>query len=184
MAKMENTVILVLLGGSISLVSTLTTIAVPNWLDRRKQQHETRKYPMEVLFNKQTEFYDKITHLLPEINGYITTVDVWLGETGPDAKRNVKEFAENNAPLWKFNELMESYSIYLPEKILRAGNELFSESIFLSTSPAMEKTERCINLLFSFQNTIRECIGIDRISAELLKAFTTHKQKKNTKGPR
>ena len=178
---MDNSVILVLIGGLISLVSTLAGIALQHWFDLRKQEHETRRYPTEVLFNKQTEFYDKAANILPKINGYITAVDVWLGETAPDAEHKAKQFAEETGPIWEFNELMETYSMYLPEKILRAGNNLFAECIFISNSPTLERTERCINLLFSFQNTIRQCVGVDKISADLLKAFGTRERQTTRK---
>jgi hypothetical protein len=178
---MENSVTLVLIGGLISLVSTLAGIALKHWFDLHKQEHETRRYPAEVLFNKQTEFYDKVVHIIPKINGYITAVNVWLWEKAPDAKRKAKEFAEKTGPVWEFHELIETYSIYLPGKILRAGKELFSECTFLSNSPTLERTERSISLLFSFQNTIRECVGADRISTDLLKAFGTLEREKNSK---
>lgn len=87
---MENSVRLVLIGGLISLVSTLAGIALKHWFDLHKQEHETRRYPAEVLFNKQTEFYDKVFHIIPKINGYITAVDVWLWEKAPDANRKAK----------------------------------------------------------------------------------------------
>lgn len=178
---MENSITLVLIGGLISLVSTLAAIGLNHWFDLHKQEHETRRYPTQVLFNKQTEFYDKVVQIIPEINSYITAVDVWLWEKTPDAKRKAKELAAKTAPVWEFHELIEAYSIYLPGKIICAGNELFSECTFLSNSPTLERTERSIGLLFSFQNTIRECVGVDRISTDLLKAFGTHEQDKNSK---
>jgi hypothetical protein len=175
---MENSVKLVLIGGLISLVSTLAGIALEHWFYLLKQKRETRTYPAEVLFNKQTEFYDKAAHILPEINGYITTVDVWLFEKSPDAKRKAQDAAKKTGPIWEFNELMEGFSMYLPEKILLAGNELFAECTFLSNSPTLERTSRCIDLLFSFQNTIRECVGVDKISDDLIKAFGAHERKR------
>jgi hypothetical protein len=175
---MEGSVTLVLIGGLISLVSALAGISLQHLFDLRKREHETRRYPTEVLFNKQTEFYDKAAYILPRINEYITTVDVWLGETSPAAKQKVKEFAEKTGPIWEFNEVMESYSMYLPEKILRAGNELFAECTFLSNSPTIARTEQCMSLLLSFQNAIRECVGTDKISADLLKAFGTQGREK------
>jgi hypothetical protein len=178
---MENSITLVLIGGLISLVSTLAGIALNHWFDLHKQEHETRRYPTEVLFNKQTEFYDKVVQIIPKINGYITTVDVWLWEKTPDAKRKAKELAEKTTPVWEFHELIEAYSIYLPEKIISAGKELFSECTILSNSPTLERTERSIGLLFSFLNTIRECVGAERISTDLLKALGTHEQSKNSR---
>jgi len=167
-----------LIGGLISLVSTLAGIALQHWFDLQNQEHETRRYPTEVLFNKQTEFYDQAAKILPKVNGYITAVAVWLGETTPDAERKAKQFAKETDPVWEFNELMEVYAMYLPGKILREGNGLFVECLFVSNSPTLERTNRCIDLLFSFQNRIRDCVGADKISTDLLKAFGTREREK------
>ena len=168
---MDRSVILVIVGGLISLISTIAGIVLQYWFNLHKMRHEIRRYPTEVLFNKQTEFYDKSVRDLQEVNGYITTINVWLGETSPDAKRKALEAAQKTSPIWKFHELIETFSMYLPKKILSAADELFEECSFLPHSPTIEKTEKCIGLLFSFQNTIRECVGVDKISDELLKAF-------------
>jgi len=61
--------------------------------------------------------------------------------------------------------------MYLPKRVVKAANELFAECTFLSNKPTMEKTERCIDRLFSFQNVIRTCAGVDAISKDLLQAF-------------
>jgi len=167
---------LVLIGGLISLVSALGGITLQHLFYLLKQKRETRQYPTEVLFSKQTEFYDKAAKILPEVNGYITMVDVWLGETSPGAKQKASEYAKKSGPIWEFHELVESYFMYLPEKVLQAGNDLFSECMSLATSPTMQKSDRCIKLLFSFQNVIRECVGADKISDDLLRAFGVKEQ--------
>ncbi|MFB3896948.1 MAG: hypothetical protein ACE14V_11670 [bacterium] len=107
------------------------------------------------------------------MNGFITTIDVWLQENTPEAKENVNSSSQRTKSLWEFQELLDRYSIYLPENIIRAGREFFVECLSLSNLPSKQKAEQCINLLFSFQNTIRDCVGADRISTELLKSFGT-----------
>jgi len=57
---MEEPVKLVLVGGAISLVSTIAGVALQKWFDLLKQKRETRQYPTQVLFNKQPEFYDRL----------------------------------------------------------------------------------------------------------------------------
>jgi len=175
---MENPVTLVIIGGLVSLVSSLATIALQHWLSRCRQEHETRRYPREVLFNKQTEFYEKAIKVLRGVNEYITTLDVWLRETSPDAKRKVQEYKEKNEPVWSFNELIDTFSMYLPDRILRVGNDLLEECSYLPCLPTVERTERSIEFLLSFQNTIRECVGADKISDDLLKAFGAHERKR------
>jgi hypothetical protein len=71
--------------------------------------------------------------------------------------------------------------MYLPERILRAGNELFADCLYLSNAPTLERSQRCMEFLLSFQNTIRECVGVDRISADLLQAFETREREKGGK---
>jgi len=181
---MGNPIALLLIGGLISLVSTLAGIALQHRFDLQKQERETRQYATQVLYGKQTEFYDKAAQILPEINGYITAVNVWLGEPGPDAKQKVKEFAKQTEPVWNLHEMMETYSMYLPEKVLQAGNQLFAECMCLPNSQTVERTDRCMDLLVSFQNTIRQAVGVDRISADLLKTFGTQEREEDSKTQR
>ena len=127
---------LVLVGGAISLVSTLAGVALQNWFDLLRARRLTRQYPTQVLFNKQTEFYDKLARLLPEINGYITTIDVWLGETSADAGKRVRHYAQEAESVWQLHELIEQYFMYLPNQIVEAANKLSTECISLSKKPA------------------------------------------------
>lgn len=159
------------------MLSSLATIGIQHWLGLRKQKYETRRYPREVLFNKQTEFYDKAKKVLDNVNSYITTLDVWLGETSPGAKEKVQEQKEKTEPVWEFSELMGHYSIYLPEKIIRAGHNLLEECGYLPHLPTTERTYRAIEALFSIENAIRECVGAAKLSEDLLKSFGAHKRK-------
>ena len=134
---------LVLIGGLVSLVSILAATALQHWFDLQKQKREMRQHPRQVLYSKQIEFYDRATQILPEINRYITVVNVWLGVMGPDGKHTAEaeDRAGQTQDVWKLNKLVESYSMYLPEKVLRAGNELIGECMSLSRSPKVERTD-------------------------------------------
>ena len=168
---MQDSVILIIVGGALTLVSSLATTILQHWLSLRKEEHETRRYPREVLFKKQTEFFDRVTPILQRVNEYITTIDVWLGGASPDAEQKVQEAAKKTGVVWEFHELMERFSMYLPDKMLLAGNALLGRCLQLSRLPTMKTAECCIRLLISFQNIIRECVGVDKLSEDLFKAF-------------
>lgn len=174
---MGSSVKLVLIGGLISLVSTLAGIFIKYWLDEKKLETQIKVHPIQVLYNKQTEFFDKLAPILLEINGYITIIDVWLRETTGDAKKRVQKAASNNSSVAKFDDLLQQYYMYLPEKLLNDAKELHSQCMSLGNSPSQKLAYDSINKLFSFQNTIREFVGIDKLSCDLLKAFGSQKEK-------
>ena len=174
---MDSKFTLLLLGGLISLVSALSGIILQHILAMKKLVAETRQHPFRVVYNKQTEFFDALAAILLDLNSYITTIDVWLGETSKDAPAKVKEAAENNQAVTKFDDLLQRYYMYLPEKLLKEANQLHSECMFLSSNPNTNDTYKCINLLFSFQNSIREFVGVEKLSEDFLKAFAIKKSK-------
>lgn len=138
---------------------------------------ETRQHPFRVVYNKQTEFFDALAPILLDLNSYISTIDVWLSETSINAHKKVEQAAENNQAVTKFDDLLQQYYMYLPEKLLEEANQLIFECMFLSRNPNTDKTYKCINLLFSFQNTIREFVGVERLSEDFLKAFALKRNK-------
>ncbi|MGQ9662018.1 MAG: hypothetical protein ACUVWX_06740 [Kiritimatiellia bacterium] len=54
-------------------------------------------------------------------------------------------------------------------KLKRATRQYPIQVLF--NKPTMERTQKCADLLFSFQNVIRRCAGVDAISKDLLHAF-------------
>ena len=181
--EMDNSIKLVLVTGLITFASTAGGYFLQYIIDRLKKKDELRRYPAEVLFNKQTEFYDKVVNIFPEIYSYIMTIIQWLSETSTsqNAKLKAQEASKETNPIWKFKHLNDAYLIYLPEKILFSGNDLINEFISLSESLTGEKTLHCLDLFFSYQKTIRQCVGVDKISEDLLRAFGTHAREKEGK---
>ena len=169
-----------LIGGIIALVSSLITIFFQN---RLEHSHQLKQHPSQIVYNKQIEFIDKIVPLLSEINGYITSIDVWTDEwirtKSNDAKKRREEAIANNSCITKLDELLQLYQMYLPSKILTEANELWQKCLLLGNSSSLEKCEECIDDLFSFQNSIREFIGTDRLSNDLIEALGGARQKKN-----
>lgn len=161
-----------LIGGLISLVSALSAIYLQHKLSMKKLISETRQYPFQVVYNKQTKFFDELAPILIDLNSYITAIDVWLGEKSKDAPIKVKQYAENNKAVTQLYDLIQNYFMYLPEKLLEEANNLHSECMILSSNPNMNKTYECINLLFAFENSIREFVGIEKLSEDFFKAFS------------
>lgn len=166
-----------LIGGLISLVSALAGIYLQHILSMKKLIAETRQYPFQVVYNKQTEFFDELAPILLDLNSYITAIDVWLGEKSSDAPMKVRQAAENNQAVTRFYDLIQKYFMYLPKILLEEANHLHSECMILSSQPDMNKTYECIHLLFSFQNSIREFVGIEKLSEDFFEAFAPKPKK-------
>jgi hypothetical protein len=80
-----------ILGGLISLISAVVGIILQHFLSIRKMLYETKVHPSRVLYNKQIEFLDALCLLFDQINGFITTMDVWLGERDERAKMELEK---------------------------------------------------------------------------------------------
>ena len=167
----------ILVGGTISLVSAAIGILLQHFLGIRRLIHESRTHPSRVLYDKQIQFLDTVAPLFDQINGYITILDVWLGEKGEKAKAEVKTAARNTACISELGRLMLKYEMYLPSELLGKLNTLSRECWFLSSKPDLDATFRSINLLFEVKNFIREFLGVDKLSQDLLTAIGRRPQK-------
>lgn len=166
-----------LVGGAISLVSAGIGIILQHFLNIRKLIHESKIHPSRVLYDKQIEFIDALAPLFDQINGYITTIDVWLGEKGDKAKAKVDEAVRNTACITKLELLLQKYNMYLPSELLGKLNTLQWECWSLSSKPTLDTTFRSINLLFEIQNLVREFVGVDKLSQDLMRALGRKSQK-------
>jgi hypothetical protein len=171
----------VILGGLISLISAVVGILLQHFLSIRKMLHESKVHPSRVLYDKQLEFLDALALLFDQINGYITTMDVWLGERGDKAKAEVEKARQNTGCLTELEQLFQKYSLYLPSELLDKLNLLKSECWLLSSHADLDKTFHAINLLFETQNFVREFVGVDRLSQDLMKALRRKPAKESRK---
>ncbi len=160
-----------LLGSFISLISAIVGTVLQHVLTIRRMIHETKIHPSRVLYDKQIEFLDALALLFDGINCYITMLDVWLGERGEKAKTKLEKAVRNTECLTQLGQLLQQYSMYLPSELLHRLNTLQEECWSLSSKRSLDKTFRCINLLFETQNFVREFVGVDRLSQDLMKAM-------------
>ena len=175
--------ILVLFGGGVSLVSSVSGIVLSHWLESRRLARQIKNHPVEVVYIKQTEFVDKAVTVLDQLNGYITAIDVWLAETGATAKKKLAEVAASNEPVTQLHELLKRYYIYLPEKLVQQANDLFIECLYLSSDPSHSRVSKCYDLLFAFQNELRAAIGTETLSQDLLVVFGSPRRSKGGNSP-
>ncbi len=168
---MDKSIWLLFGGGAISLVSAISGILLKYWLDTRTAATRLKEYPLKTLYDKQTEFFDKLAPILGEINGFLSGIDVWIFEKSPDAKEKAQKAAQNNQPLGKLYELMESYFIYLPRGILESGQEIFAKGMILPNKLSSESIWECFDSLFQLQNIVRHFAGTDNLSRDLIKSF-------------
>ena len=178
---MESPLPLLLAGGLISLISAATGIWLQHFLNMRKMVHEAKLHPSRVLYDKQIEFLDSFSPLFDEINGYVTSIDVWLAERTETATVKVEEAMRNTSCLAEMDKLLHQYYLYIPSELLDKINTLSSTCWILSNAPDLDKTYQSINLLFETENAVREFVGVDKLSQDLMKAMgrkTPRKQKK------
>jgi hypothetical protein len=166
----------VIIGALISFVSGAGGMVLQYALDLGRQKGKIRQDAVRLLYAKQLEFYDKLLAIIPLINEYITTLNVWLGESGPQAQKNVLDNAALTNKFWPLQGLLDAYYAYLPNSIIESANRLLFECGLLAHNPTILRTDEAMDELDLLINVLRECVGIDRISDELLDAL-----KKNRK---
>ena len=156
----------------IPVLGTMGGFVLQHILSVRKMRYESKLHPSRVLYDKQIEFLDALPPVFDELNGYITTIDVWLGEKGEKAEAEVREAVRNTAGLTHLHELLERYYMYLPSELLVRLKKLSGECwVLSSTSPDTNKTDNCIHLLFETQNAVRRFVGVDELSQDLMRAI-------------
>lgn len=169
---------LVIVGGAVSLVSALATIIVQHWLNMRRVRRQLREYPSRVIYDKQMQFSEKVLTLFDRLNGYITRIDVWLGESGEKAREEVEEAARESHYVGVFSQVIDEYYLYLPKSFLEEARNLLTLCWELGQVPTQEGAYNAIKALFSFENKVRELMGVDALSTELLRAFGAGKKER------
>ncbi len=103
---------LLLIGGLISLISTLLGISLQHIFIIIKSKSELILHPFHVVYNKQIEFFDKLA-LLFYINSYKTTIDVWLGEKSAITPKRLNEALKNTSALNAFENIIQQQMNYM-----------------------------------------------------------------------
>ncbi len=167
-------------GAIISLVSASIGFFLNFLLENRKYKNQMKMHPMQVIYNKQTEFFDKLAPLLLDLNSYITSVDVWLEKISSDAQTKVKQLASENIAVTKYDELLQQYYMYLPAKLLEEAQELYFMCMELSTKITHEQAMISIEKLFDFQNSVRNYVGVDKLSYDFFKVIKFQKSDRDS----
>ena len=162
---MEEPLKLVLIGGAVSLISTLAGAAFQNWFELIKQTRETRRYPTQILFNKQVEFYDKIAKFIPKVHINILTIHTIIfrrflpdapplpnAQLSPIALMKLKSARMVSSPLaMELHHLVQQCVTYLPKQIIDAANTLeMNLARLTSENVTTEDTDRCMDCFFVF----------------------------------
>jgi hypothetical protein len=177
---MGNSMVLVLVGGAVSLFSTIAGMIVQHMLEMRKVRHQLREHPFTVLYNKQTEFLELLAPVLGNVNSFITEIDACLAGGTPGGVRKARTAASDNGILIKFDDLLQRYHAFLPAELVREAGSLLAESLRLSESPTTGQASRCMAQLFDFQNGVRGFVGVDALTEDLM--GTLGKATKGSKG--
>ena len=71
----------------------------------------------------------------------------------------------------ELEQLIQKYYLYLPSELIDKLNSLMSECWLLSSNADLDKTFHAIELLFETQNFVREFVGVDKLTGELMRAL-------------
>lgn len=165
-------VILVLVGGLISLVSSTVTDFLRHRWERQKLDIQSRQYFTQAVYTKQTEFFDKLHPILGKLNSFIVAIEMQIDDVQTDEGEKVKaRHPPNPSVVMDFNSLIDQYYAYLPKGLLEAARQLFSQCMGLHMAPNKNDATECMKGLLGFQNVMRDFAGIDKLSAELGRAF-------------
>ena len=93
-----------------------------------------------------------------------------------------KKARQNTGCLTELEQLLQKYYLYLPSELLDKLNSLMSECWLLSSHADLDKTFHAIGLLFETQNFVREFVGIDKLSGDLMRALG-HRKARESKKP-
>ncbi|MGD0342528.1 MAG: hypothetical protein ABSA76_12560 [Bacteroidales bacterium] len=175
---MDNSIILVLVGGLISLISVLAGALLQYFIEKRKSILQLRSHPSTVVYNKQVEFLEKLNPVLNDLNNFITTLDVWLGEKQSEkVLKYIENARQNTNSIDNLDRLIDQFFIFLPSEILKELSELSANCRYLIESPNTETTYKSIKHLLRFQNRLRHYVGTEELSEDLLKSFSKTQQK-------
>ena len=176
---MDNSILLVIVGGIISIISVIIGFLLQYFIERKKIKQQLKSHPSAIVYNKQIEFTEKINPILNRLNSYITTLDVWLGERKTEKVTEIiEDVRKNTSSLEDLEQLIEKFLIFLPSDFIEKLIELKDNCNNLCSSPNLDLTYRSINQLFEIQNKLRYNVGTDELSRELLQTFSKSKVNK------
>jgi len=139
-------------------------------LELRKRRAQLKDYPSRILYDRQLQFIDAAAPVLVEVNTYLNRVQAWLGVGTMD---RAQQEADYNDCIAKLFGLIETHQNYLPAELLMAVEELTKHCMLLQTvgGLTLEQVDRARDQAFTLQNKIRRFVGIDAVSAELIRAL-------------
>ena len=154
----------------IAVFSLVLGQVLQHLLELRKRRAQLKDYPSRVLYDKQVQFFDAVASVLVEVNVYLNRIQGWLGIGTMD---RAQQEADSNDCVAKLFALIERYQTYLPAELLADVEELTKHCMLLQTigGPALEQVDRARHQALILQNKIRKFVGIDVVSAELIRAL-------------
>jgi hypothetical protein len=161
-----DSIVMVLIGGLVSLASSAVVLILKQRWEREKLNTETKQHFTQFLYAKQSEYFDKVHPILTSLNSYLTGINILLDEVEDFAK--VSKAASNIKPIMDFSELIDKYYAYLPKDCIVESTELIESFLLLKDSADSKIFQECGNKLWQYQNLMRKFVGIDELSVELM----------------
>ena len=173
---MDHELMLVFAGGVVSLVTYSVSLLIQHFTEVRKLTQQLRQHPTTIVYDKQKEFVEKFSPIFRMLSKDITSIGFHSIEGSPNPAINVGNLMGKNSSLEKFSNLIDEYYPFLSSHILSKANDLFLECGKLRSASSFDKVDSCLCTLNQFLNALRNSIGVDDISKELLNAFNIKKR--------
>jgi hypothetical protein len=167
---MSEPVLLVLLGGLISLVSTLSVLAIQHLMEREKTKLSFKKHSLTVVYNEQIEFIKKIYPIHKELIGlmyYIETSNINGNKTILDKSIKLKLQKLSK----QYYDIVYGGHYFLPAAIVKSNYLLLSKLYELQMSPAKKPASEFREYIGYFSNDLRAMIGVDPLTKDIVSSF-------------
>ncbi len=163
MEKLE----IVFVGGAVSfitaLITSLVTIYLKSYLDRKQHRIASLEPIMTELREKQFEYYSRVHSHLLNINSMATEFKVSMeGDEG-----ETREFFGPGRISLSLFLLTKEFEPFLPTRVLQRSNVVTKAILEMLNSQTVEDADSLINAGESLVDAIRQECGVDVFSEEL-----------------
>lgn len=170
---MTETLVAVLAGGAITLLSSLIGMRFQHRLELSRSRLAIKATPQDILYNKRLHFAEEVMPLYLRLRE-----QGW--NLNPQRAGNYKEWEEileQELPGLKeiqteFSALADHYQFYLPQSLLKSAFNLAFKAKYIPHDAA-EEVEKAmtwnadvLDHISAFRDEVRDALGVDTLSDE------------------
>lgn len=175
---MQSPILSPILAAVISLTSVIITIIIQHFLEINKIKHQLKNYPTTIIYNKQLDFFDKISQ---EMIGILIDVTTRI-----EINKDKDNYITKNMQALRDKLLLHTdnihkisiqYFLFIPAKMSSSISGFMNSCYDLMSELTYDKSKVCLAKYNELASEIRKCIGIDEISEDLISSFNVGRPK-------